>query len=249
VGQIERAIMTVTLRHPPVTLESPAGRASPLLRKASGEAARATQEIALFADPAGRPSEAVRALRTGILTSHRGRGRRALAVCSASRGDGCTSVAVNLAVALSQTGLRVLLIDADLRKPSVHRYFPPIQGAPGLCERLQGADVSLSRSLVVDAGASLSIMPAGKVGLDAPDLLSVDRLRTLFDACQREFDFTIIDTPPANAYADARLISSIVGFALIVAKDNSSFVGDVKALANELRSVRAHIVGAVLSDG
>lgn len=211
-------------------------------------AGSSSQEIALLADPNGRQSEATRALRTHILTSHRQRGRRALVVCAASRGEGCTSVAVNLAVALRQAGLKVLLIDADLRHPSLHHYFPPAWGAPGLHERLLAPETPLTRSIIRDAATGLSIMPAGKVTTDAPNLLFGDRLKPLLDVCQREFDATIIDTPPANSCSDARLISSIAGYSLIVAKRDASFLGDVKTLADELRRANAHVVGAVLND-
>jgi protein-tyrosine kinase len=244
--------MNVTLRKPPAASKRPSVRSRPepwnLPAGAPHISVAPTYEIALIAEPAGRQSEAIRTLRTHILTSHRQRGRRALVVCAASRGEGCTRIAVNLAVALSQIGLKVLLIDADLRQPSAHRYFPPIQGAPGLYDRLLNPDAPLGRSIVADAETGLSVMPAGNISAEAPDLLSIERLRPLLDACQREFDATIIDTPPANVCSDARLISSVAGYSLIVAKDNTSFVGDVKALANELRGAHAHIVGAVLSE-
>jgi protein-tyrosine kinase len=218
------------------------------VRAAQGRDDR-SPEIALLVDPNGPQSEATRALRAHILTSHHHRGRRALVVCAASEGAGCTQVAVNLAVALRQAGLKVLLIDADLRQPAVQRYFPSMSGSPGLYECLQWPDTVVPGSISTDPSTDLSIMPAGDLTREAPDLLSADRLKPLLDRVQREFDITIIDTPPANTCSDAGMISSVAGYSLIVARRDASFVSDVKTLASELRRNHAIIVGNVLNEG
>ena len=233
----------------PKRAEAGARRMLPTRSSAAQAIGASTSEIVLLTDPTGPQSEATRALRAHILASHRHRGRRALVVCAASEGAGCTQVAVNLAVALSQTGLKVLLIDADLRQPTVHKYFPSVSGAPGLYECLQSPDTVVAGSIITDPATELAIMPAGGVTDEAADLLSADRLKPLLDRMQREFDVTIIDTPPANTCSDAGMISSVAGYSLIVARRDASFVADIKTLANELRRNHAHIVGNVLNEG
>jgi Mrp family chromosome partitioning ATPase len=122
-------------------------------------------------------------------------------------------------------------------------------GAPaGLYECLLGTEASVTRSIALDAATGLSLMYAGETATDAPDLLSSDRFKSLMDFCLREFELTIIDTPPANACSDARLISSVLGYSLIVARRDHSFVADVKTLAEELRQDQARVIGTVLNE-
>ncbi|MBV9996644.1 MAG: CpsD/CapB family tyrosine-protein kinase [Caulobacteraceae bacterium] len=205
-------------------------------------------DLVMISDPAGPQAEAIRALRTHILTSHLQLGRRALVVCAPNPQAGCTFVAANLAVALSQIGARTLLIDGDLRDPSLQRFFPGQRpGAPGLYECLNGG-AAVSKTIVTDAATGLSVMYAGEAASDAPELLSSERFRALMDFCLREYDVTIVDTPPASRCADARLISSVVGYSLIVARRDHSFVAEAKTLADELRQDHALVIGAVLNE-
>ncbi len=207
-----------------------------------------SRHVVMVSDPDVGQAEAIRALRTHVLTSHLQRGRRALVVCAPSAEVGCSFVAVNLAVALAQIGLKVLLIDGDLRRPSLRTYFPSPAPAPGLYECLRADGASFTRGIVADHATGLSIMYAGEAGADAPELLSSDRFKTLMDFCLRQFEVTIIDTPPANSCSDARLISSVVGYSLIVTRRNHSFVADVKTLADELRQDNARVIGTVLNE-
>ena len=91
-------------------------------------------------------------------------------------------------------------------------------------------------------------MFAGEPINNAQELLASDRFSNLIERCLRDYDLTIIDTPPANGCADARRISTVVGYSLIAAKRHHSFVGDVRALAAQLRQDRAQIVGTVLNE-
>lgn len=202
----------------------------------------------MLSDPKGARAEAVRTLRTYIMAQHVGDGRRGLAVCAASAGAGATFVAVNLAAALAQIGVKVLLIDGDLRHAQVDEFVRAPSQVPGLRQYLENSEVEYSNCIQNDVMENFSVMFAGESIPNAEELLASDRFAHLIERCLRDYDLTIIDTPPANSCADARRISTVVGYSLMVAKRHHSFVGDVKALGAQLRQNRAQIVGSVMNE-
>jgi len=149
---------------------------------------------------------------------------------------------------LSRIGVRTLLIDADLRHPSVQRLIPPRNGyAGGLANCLEAVDSSFADDIDAEIVPGLSIMHAGRGMLDPQELLGSDRFKALVEFCLREFDVTIIDTPPSNISSDARQVSSVVGYSLIVTGRDRTFIDDVKTLAGQLEGVHAKVIGTVLN--
>jgi protein-tyrosine kinase len=192
-------------------------------------------------------SESIRALRTHIMARHVSAGHRALAICSTTRGAGCTFVATNLAVALSQIGVNTLLIDADLRKPGVARAFGRQPGKADLQAALS-MPVNFNDCIERNIMPNLSVMLSAGSARNAQELLGSLRFERLMDFCLREFESTIVDTPPANIYSDARRISTVVGYSLIVARRNRTHIDDIKALVEHLRGDHATVIGSVLND-
>lgn len=205
-------------------------------------------DIITLSEPQGARAEAIRALRTHIIAQHVHGGRRALAVCAPSAGVGCTFVAVNLAAALAQVGIKTLLIDADLRNPAIDDFIPPSRAALGLQQCLATPDVSFIEAIEAEVLPNLSIMHAGGAASNPQELLAGDRFQQLMDVCLRDFDMTILDTPPANSCADARRISNVVGYSLVVARRDKSLIDDVKTLVGELQGDHASVVGTVLNE-
>lgn len=197
--------------------------------------------------PHGEQAEAIRTLRTHIMAQHVDDGRRGLAICGPSSGVGCTFTAVNLAVALSQIGVNTLLIDGDLRRPTVQNLIRPSRPVVGLRQVLS-SDEPLDGVIQNSVLPDLSVMFSGGAAPDAQELLASDRFKDLVDQQLRDFDMTIIDTPAANSCADARRISTVVGYSLIVVRRNRTFVGDMQALAAQLNEDRARIVGTVMNE-
>ena len=221
----------------------------PPMADATGRIAFAySSEVVMLSDSRGARAEAIRTLRTYIMAQHVEDGRRGLAVCAASGEVGATFVAVNLAVALAQIGVKVLLIDGDLRHAQIDSFVRPDRRIPGLRDYLEAEEAELAASVQSDVIENLSVMFAGEPINNAQELLASDRFSNLIERCLRDYDLTIIDTPPANGCADARRISTVVGYSLIAAKRHHSFVGDVRALAAQLRQDRAQIVGTVLNE-
>jgi capsular exopolysaccharide synthesis family protein len=203
----------------------------------------------VISDPSGVAAEAIRALRTHVMAQHVHSGRRGLAICAASSGVGCTFIAVNLAIAMSQAGLNTLLVDGNLREPGVQKLLPVEGDPPGLAACLADPGSFISDFIENDVLPGLSVMYAGGPVANAQELLSGDRFETVMNACLRDFDITLVDTPPANLCADVERISTVVGYSLVVARKNRTMVRDVKVLIDQLRTDHANVVGTVLNNG
>jgi len=193
-------------------------------------------------------AEAIRTIRTHITARHIKDGRRGIAVCAPSAESGCTFTAVNLALALSQVGTATLLIDCDMRSPSVERFIRPRTASTGLSDYIASEDMSASDCIHSEVLPNLSILYAGGASDNAQELLAAERFRQLIDRCLRDYEFTIIDTPPTNACADARRIGSIIGYMLIVARANVTLLNDVSTLAQRLQEDGTRVVGTVLNE-
>lgn len=214
----------------------------------SPAARRAPKELVTLTNPLGGEAEAIRALRTHVMAQHIDLGRRALAVCAPSAGVGCTFVAANLAIALSQVGVSTLLIDADLRAPGMAKLLPPSRSLPGLTQFLSDPEKTVGECLDQDVFPNLSVLHAGESAPNAQELLASDRFAALMNACLRDYDATIVDTAPANRFADCRRVSTVVGYSLLVARRNQTFVKDLQVLAAQLESDHARVIGSVLNE-
>lgn len=214
-----------------------------------GDTSRFASSLVTIFDPFQASAEAIRALRTHVMAQHVHEGRRALAVCAASPRVGATFIATNLAVALSQIGVKTLLVDGDLRNPGIDRVIQPRREAAGLLQCLTSDENDFGDYVDRDILPNLSVMYAGGVASHPQELLASAQFDALMDYCLRDFDATIVDTPPANSCSDARRISTVAGYSLIVARRHKSLVDDVKTLAGQLQADHARIVGTVLNEG
>jgi capsular exopolysaccharide synthesis family protein len=189
--------------------------------------------------------EALRGIRTRILLSPVTSVARTLAVTSTNAAEGKTLVASSLAVSMAAAGRRVLLVDADLRRPQQHRIFE-VPKTPGLSNVLAG-QVKVSDAVLQTATPGLFILPAGEVLEGASDLLESERLKRLVGGFGEHFDLVILDSPPVLAVADASIVGNAVSAVLfVVAAGQTS--RDVALLAlDRLASVQAYVAGVVLN--
>lgn len=206
-----------------------------------------TENLVTATRPGSIQAESFRALRSTLLSQHVNKGRRALAVCSPSPSAGCSFVAANLAFVMAQAGVNTLLIDGNLREPGVNEFITSEDMGAGLGECL--ADDSLPLATVIKrVQPMLSVLYAGNAGIAAADRLGSSVFRSLIAQCLRDFDLTIVDTPPSSFSADARRIGAVTHYALIVAKRDLTFVKDVKILLDELVADGAEAIGTYLND-
>jgi len=159
-----------------------------------------------------------------------------------------TSTKYRIPYTIGVWGLNTMLIDANMRNPGLEDYIAPDKTVSGLRQGLSDPDLELSDIIQSDVFPNLSLIYSGGIAPNPQELLSSRRMTELLDACLRDFDVTIVDTPPGNTSADARRIAMAVRYAMIVAKKNDSYVSDVKLLASELTSDRATVIGTFLND-
>jgi len=209
---------------------------------------RVSRKLEAAYQPFGKQGEALRALRSQLLLRwFSGEPeRRTLAIVSPDRGDGKSVLCANLAVVFSQLGERTLLIDADLRHPTQHQLFSLGNGS--------GLSTILSRRAEIDAiepipaFENLFVLPAGAVPPNPQELLSRSQFALLLETAAARFDVILIDTPAANAYADAQTIAVRSSGALLVTRKHRTRLRDADQLAQTLTRLSAHMVGAVINE-
>jgi capsular exopolysaccharide synthesis family protein len=200
-------------------IESTQGPAVASLRPAIRRGEIAEQLVSLLA-PSSFAADQYRTLRHSIERLRREDGLRVLAMTSPTPGDGKTVTTLNLAGALAEKDdARVLVIDADLRRPSVAAYLGlPGHPTPGLADALREPRYALSQIVRRVRGFNLWIAPAGTPGSAPHELLSSQRFGALLEDARREFTCVLIDTPPCVLMPDCRLIErSVDGFLLVIA--------------------------------
>jgi polysaccharide biosynthesis transport protein len=197
----------------------------------------------------GRPdspeAEALRALKTSLMLSQAGKPLQALLIASSSPGEGKSTVAINLAIALARHG-RTCLVDADLRGADLADAFQ-LSPEHGLCDVLAGS-IRLDDAFQKIADTDLVLIPAGRSGIDSAQLLSPEKARHLVGQLRSHFEFVVIDSPPLLAYTEGMLLSPTVDGVVLVGRSGAS-TGEAMARSVEiLQQVHAApIVGIVLN--
>ena len=198
--------------------------------------------------PKSSVSEAFRSLRTSLMFSTPEGMPKTLLVTSPGPGDGKTTTAINLATVMAQNGARVLLIDADLRKPRLHRDFGKPQ-SPGLTNRIAGSqgDAADEAAIFKTDVDGLFVMPSGNSAPNPAELLSSERMGKIIGMSTRAFDHVIIDTAPILGLADSMVLSRQVDGLVLVASAGRTNKDNVKSSMRRLAQVRAPVLGVVLN--
>ncbi len=182
------------------------------------------EHLVSLLNPTSPDAEQYRALRHAVEQLHRSAGLTALAVSSPTVGDGKTTTAINLAGALAQDPeARILLVDADLRRPSVgDRLGVRNSRDRGLVDLVLGADLTLDDVVRRRPAYNLSVLAAGRSPAAPYEVLKSPRLGNLLDQARQQYDFIVLDTPPIVLTQDCRVISKWVdGFLLVVGADRT----------------------------
>jgi capsular exopolysaccharide synthesis family protein len=190
---------------------------------------------------------AVDAIRTTVLHAGQSRSLRVVMVTSAGMGEGKTSLAIQLAASLARSWRRVLLVDGDLRNPSVHQHFN-VAGGPGLSEILRG-EVHADEAVQATTLNRLSLLPAGRCDRHALEALSQESLGDVFAGFKDLYDFVILDVGPVMPVSDALQFGHHVdGVVLSVLRDVTR-LPDLWAARQRLSALNIPILGAVVVGG
>jgi capsular exopolysaccharide synthesis family protein len=189
--------------------------------------------------------ESIDALRTFVLHEADARRTRLVMVTSATLGEGKTTLASHLATSLARAGRKTLLIDGDLRRPTVHELFElPMQ--PGFSEILLG-EVEVTEACQETSVENLALIPAGQWDREVLQALARDGLEGVFDKLQQEFDFILIDSHPVLPAPDSLLIGRHVDAVILSVLREVSQLPKVYAAAQRLTSLNIRVLGAVVS--
>ncbi len=207
--------------------------------------ARSKVFLALIDDPESSASEAYRALRSSLQFASKGQTLKSLAITSAAQGEGKSTTTADLAIALAQGGKRVLLVDADLRRPVVHKFFERAI-APGLSEVLQG-NAESEESLRDTPIPNLTIVTAGSAVKNPSDLLASAELAELSRTWAEQFDHVLYDVPPVLAVSDASSFLHNLDAIFLLCRSDLLPENVVEQATRRLRMSGAPLLGAILN--
>jgi non-specific protein-tyrosine kinase len=205
-------------------------------------------EVGLIAltDPRSAAAEAYRTLRTNIQFSSLDHPLRTLLVTSTAPNEGKSTTLANLAVTMAQSEQRVILVDCDLRRPSLHTLFdlPNDRGLTSALLEAEDAELPLLATQV----PGLSLLPSGPLPPRPPDLLGSRRMEALIARLRGEADMVLFDTPPVVAVTDAAVLATRLDGVLLVLRAGQTRRDRAREARALLEKVKAHIVGVVLNN-
>ncbi len=211
--------------------------------------ARYNQEVAMIADnePRAPVSEAFRSLRTNLTYASVDRPLTTLLVTSPSPSDGKSTIATNLSIVIAQGGSRVILIDADLRRPKIHQIFK-IRNRMGMTSLFVQTHLNLDGSLQKTSVEGLSLLTAGEIPPNPSELLGTERFNEILENAKTNADVIVIDSPPVMAVTDSAVLARKVDGVLLVIKPGTTNQAAAKQAVEQLRRVGANLLGVVLNE-
>ncbi len=210
------------------------------------EGEKGSRDLHIHREPKSLIAECTRAIRTNLLFMSPDRPFKRLLVTSSGPQEGKSTTAINLGIAMAQSGNRVLLIDTDMRRPRLHKAF-------GVSNEKGVSSVVVGEGRIEDAIKSteipgLFVMPCGPIPPNPAELLHTQAFGDLLNKLGERFDRVVLDTPPVGAVADAVVLSTQVDGVVVVLKAGQTNRDLAKRTVRALRDVKANIYGAVLND-
>jgi succinoglycan biosynthesis transport protein ExoP len=207
---------------------------------------REAVELITQARPQSQMAESYRALRTSLLLSSLGAPPRILLITSALPQEGKTTTSINTAVVLAQKGVRVLLIDADLRRPSIHKTLGmgPRSGLSNVLTGTAELQQAIVRSPIMP---NLFILPAGTPPPNPAELLASVHMKTLLTQLREQYDHIVIDTPPTLSVTDAVVLSTRVDTVVLVIRSGQTTKTALRRARDLLLQVNARVAGVLLN--
>lgn len=214
--------------------------------KVSGDGSR-KNELIVLGEPKSNISEALRNIRTNIIFASSGLDKKSILITSAVPGEGKTLICSNLAIVMAQMGKKVLLIDADMRKPRIHKLFN-LEKDFGITDLLVGNRVKKKTIFEDSPLKNLKIITSGTVPPNPSELLGSQRMKTLIAKMKERFDIILFDSPPVVSVTDPAVLSTIVDGVVLVAKAGATGKDVVQKSLDQLSEVGVKVLGVVLND-
>jgi tyrosine-protein kinase Etk/Wzc len=243
-GEVESMLNLSVLAVVPPISEKTTGRRK--RRVKPGADADQQTELVTITKAHSSAAEAYRTLRTNLIFSQTARTFKTIVVTSASPGEGKTTTAANLAVTFAQQGIRVLLVDCDLRRARLHKVFD-VAREPGLTQLVLG-HTAAADAVHATTVPGLSVLASGTLPPNPSELLGGLRMRNALATLGETFDMILIDSPPLMAAADAAILGTMVDGVLLVVRSGHTERAAAQLAVQQLLQVGAPVLGAVLND-
>lgn len=190
--------------------------------------------------------ETYNSLRTNILFSCVSKHYRKIVITSSIPGEGKSTVAINLAISLTNAGYRVLLVDCDLRKPSLHRYLQTGSKTQGLTTALlEIAEIGQCLFRLKDIG--IDFIPSGPIPPHPAELLGSAKMASIIDTLSKRYDYILFDTPPVSVVTDAAVLSKLADGVVLVIRHHFTTVDAAQTAKSNLDHVGADVIGTVIN--
>ena len=189
--------------------------------------------------------EAYNTLRTNIQYALSPINGKIVAVTSPNPSEGKSTVSINLAITLAQNSARVLLIDADLRKPTIHRKMG-LNNASGLSRFIVGFE-TMAEALKRNILPNLDIMTSGPIPPNPSELLGSANMQTFLERASEYYDYIVIDTPPINVVTDTAVMAKFISGVLLVARYASTTLDDIKKAQDALELAHTKLLGLTVN--
>ena len=212
----------------------------------SGRRTAVARAMTVHLDPRSVVAEAYRTVRTAVYFGAGSSNCKTILVTSPEPGDGKTTSASNLAIAIAQTGRSVLLLDADFRKPTQHKNLD-VNDSVGLSSVLAGRE-SLERAIQHTGVDGLDILPCGPIPANPSEILNSREFGELVDSFAQKYDHIIFDSPPVNAVTDARILGAVCDATILVLRADKSTRKSGEHARNALMAVGARVLGVIVND-
>ncbi|MGA9415164.1 MAG: polysaccharide biosynthesis tyrosine autokinase [Terriglobales bacterium] len=229
-----------------IPLGSKSGNRGPAGKRLSLTASKEAVETVTQVRPQSQMAESYRALRTSLLLSNLGAPPKVIMVTSARPQEGKTTTSINTAIVLAQKGVRVLLVDADLRRPSVHKTLG-MGPRSGLSNVLTGSATLQQTITTSPMLPNLFIMPAGTPPPNPAELLASSNMRDLITELRGMYDHIVIDTPPTLSVTDAVVLSPRADATVLVIRSSQTTKQALRRARDILMQVNAHVAGVLLN--
>ena len=204
-----------------------------------------SERLVMLDDPRSFQAEAYRVLRTNLHYANPDAPLRRLLITSAGPGEGKSTTASNLGVAMAQNERAVLLVDTDLRRPVLHTIFRQ-PSSPGLSSYLVG-DALLDAVIQKTAIPNLSIVASGPTPPNPAELLASRRMQDFIATVSERFDTVVFDSPPVLAVSDACTLASMVDGVLLIVGSGNAPQAALRRAKEQIMGVRGRIIGAVVN--